>query len=96
MLYSVADKNDEVLFLYNRRKHEKNITIPMHYHDWYEFFMLFSGFYKISWGGYLITASTNDFLLLLFFLSDDFEQMSYACLELCIFAADIVFRRVVH
>ncbi len=43
MLYSVADKKDDVLFLYNRRQHEKPISISMHYHDWYEFFMLLSG-----------------------------------------------------
>ncbi len=43
MLYSVADQKDDVLFLYNRRQHEKPISIPMHYHDWYEFFMLLSG-----------------------------------------------------
>ncbi|MBE7063665.1 MAG: helix-turn-helix domain-containing protein [Clostridia bacterium] len=43
MLYSVADKKDDVLFLYNRRLHEKPISIPLHYHDWYEFFMLLSG-----------------------------------------------------
>ncbi len=43
MFYSVADKNNDTLFIYNRFKREKNTAIPMHYHDWYEFFMLLSG-----------------------------------------------------
>ncbi len=43
MLYSVADKKDDILFLYNRRQYERTISVPMHYHDWYEFFILLSG-----------------------------------------------------
>ncbi len=62
MLYSVADKNDDVLFLYNRRKHEKNITIPMHYHDWYEFFMLLSGSATYTVDGNQYTIAPYDLM----------------------------------
>lgn len=63
MLYSVADQKDDVLFLYNRRQHEKPISIPMHYHDWYEFFMLLSGTATYTVDGNQYTLEPFDLIL---------------------------------